>query len=963
MVRFTALLLTVLTGAAALVYEVAWQKYFATLLGSHSEATAAVLAIFLGGLSAGYALFGRITRLLVARARGRGGPARLLLAYGLVEAGIGVYALLFPTLFGIAQRLSLLVPPGHAGLGFAFDVALAALLIGPPTVLMGGTIPVLTLALAGDLERATRIHAWVYGFNTVGAFVGALLGGFWIIPRLGLDGTLYATACVNLVAGGVFAALERRGEALAPDLAPGASPAEPVPHFAAWAAVALLAGFAMMALQTTLNRIGALAFGSSLFTFAMVVAAFVLCIALGSLAVSALPRVPRGLLVDAQWLLIALLVLLYLAVPDAPYFALTLRTLFQSVDAAFHAYYFFVFVALLAVLVVPIGLSGALLPLLFHRLRREAGDLGSVAGRLYAWNTVGSLLGALLGGYVLLIWLDLQHVYQIALAALVLGAAISTVLTGRATPLRGALFVGVPALAALLLLPAWDPVRLYAGLFRQRTPGPATFLGPDAFFEQRQSGKIIFRDDDPTSSVTVTEPRQGRREDGRINRGIIVNGKSDGSLTGDYPTMALSALLPALMAERYERAFVIGWGTGVTTGELAALAGTREVQVAEISQAVLDAAPLFDVGNLGASKSPKVSSRRGDAYRTLLQSDQSYDVIVSEPSNPWVTGVEMLYSVEFLSAARSHLAPGGVYGQWFHLYEIDEQSVELVLRNYAAVFPHVSVWFTMGTDLLLLGFERTERALDLAALEQRFQQPEFRAGFARVGIESFPALLAHEVLPLGTVHAAKLEGPLHTLRHPILSYQAARAFFRGRVAALPRFAQPESAAVGARNSLWHRYAANAEGRAPEAVLEDAAAEYCRFDRVAECATFLARWRRDYPASTRLSEALAQARRGVRDPELLSDRNLALLTRLYGAENGRGSAANRPLARANRTTRGFLRHYHHAVPFDRRVVAQAWNECRLEACAEARRAAERDLGPLDGGIGARAPEAVTDAPGG
>src|SRR5512147_1609449 len=129
MVRFAALALTVLTGTAGLVYEVVWQKYLATLLGSHSEATAAVLAIFLGGLSAGYALFGRLTKRLVAAARARQDRPRLLLVYGVVEAGIGGYALLFPWLFGVTQRLSLLVPPGHEAVGFAFDVALSALLI------------------------------------------------------------------------------------------------------------------------------------------------------------------------------------------------------------------------------------------------------------------------------------------------------------------------------------------------------------------------------------------------------------------------------------------------------------------------------------------------------------------------------------------------------------------------------------------------------------------------------------------------------------------------------------------------------------------------------------------------------------------------------------------------------------------------------------------------------------------
>jgi hypothetical protein len=228
--------------------------------------------------------------------------------------------------------------------------------------------------------------------------------------------------------------------------------------------------------------------------------------------------------------------------------------------------------------------------------------------------------------------------------------------------------------------------------------------------------------------------------------------------------MALSALIPALMAERYENAFVIGWGPGVTTGELATLAGNRSVRVAEISRAVIAAAPYFDHGNGNASKSPKVEILRSDAYRTLLRSDRKFDLIVSEPSNPWVTGVEMLYSREFLQAARERLATGGVYAQWYHVYESDVDVVSLVLRTYADVFPHVSVWFALGSDLLLIGFDQPERALDVDALAERFAQPDFTAGFARLGIESFPQLLAHELMPLGTLHAVELEGEIHSAR-------------------------------------------------------------------------------------------------------------------------------------------------------------------------------------------------------
>jgi SAM-dependent methyltransferase len=336
---------------------------------------------------------------------------------------------------------------------------------------------------------------------------------------------------------------------------------------------------------------------------------------------------------------------------------------------------------------------------------------------------VGSLLGALLGGYILLFWLDLHHVYRVALSALVVGAAILTVLVFRIPRLLTALLVVLPALVGTWGMPAWDPERLTAGLFRRREPGPLAFQGADAVFEKYQS-KVVFYMDDPTSTVSVSDgPPKGDGE--RLNRGIVTNGKPDGNLIGDYPTMALTALVPALLAESPERAFVIGYGTGVTAGELAALELTRVVHVAEISQGVIEAAPLFDEGNLNASKNPKVTIQRGDAYRTLLRSEGQYDLILSEPSNPWVTGVEMLYSVEFLDAARRRLAPGGVYAQWFHLYELDVETVELVLRTYASVFPHVSVWYTMASDLLLLGFDRPEHALDVGAIEERFRRPDF----------------------------------------------------------------------------------------------------------------------------------------------------------------------------------------------------------------------------------------------
>ena len=933
MIRLTALLLTVLTGFTGLVYEVAWQKYLAALLGSHGEATAAVLAIFLGGLASGYAIFGRATQWLLERSRRSGRPPRLLRFYAIVEAGIGLYALLFPFLFSIAQVLSLHGPVDSDVLGFAFDVVLCALLIGPPAVLMGGTIPILTLALAGDIEHSTRVHAWIYGFNTLGAFAGALAGGFLLIPWMGLDGVVWAMGCINLVAAAAFFALQRGATAVTPDLAETSS-GESVPHFAAWAGIAWLAGFGMMALQTTFNRIGALALGSSQFTFAMVVAVFVLCLALGSLAVSALPRIPRSLVVGSQWALVGLLFPLYLGTADITYWAHVIRVNFVDLsDAAFFEYQRMLFFSLLAVLALPIGLAGALLPLLFHQLRREVRDLGSVAGRLYAWNTLGSLLGALLGGYMLLFWLDLHHVYRLAMACLAVAASFLTLLVLRGVPRAAIAALLVATLAAIAWLPAWSPDRLAAGIFRIRKPIPATPLGPDRFFDSRARIDVIFHDDDPIATVTVTKPQKFPRD-----IAIRVNGKSDGSLVSDYPTMALSGLIPALIADRHEDCFVIGLGTGVTAGELAALNETEKVTVAEISSGVIAALPLFDSGNLGVSTNAKVEIIRGDAYRTLLRSSQRYDVIVSEPSNPWVVGVEMLYSREFLEAARSRLAPGGVYAQWFHTYESDQEIVELVLRTYASVFPLVSVWFTFGPDLLLLGFDRPEADLDLSVIEERFGRPDFRAGFGRVEIDRFPQLLAHELIPLGTLHAEPLDGQLQTLRGPILSDWSARAFFRGGKAWIAPYLSERQRNQSLQNSLLRRYAGRPE-LLPEPILEAAVRETCRLRRNEHCATFVARWIVDYPDSERRRATLAELRagKGAKNSSFTNER-LGELIALY-----RGDALSHQdtmtVEEAARATGRFLNYYHHVVPFDQRVIEAVWDRCDGEGCAESRRLAD------------------------
>jgi SAM-dependent methyltransferase len=590
------------------------------------------------------------------------------------------------------------------------------------------------------------------------------------------------------------------------------------------------------------------------------------------------------------------------------------------------------------------------LPLLFHHLRREYGALGDVAGRLYSWNTVGSLLGALLGGYALLFWLDLHHVFRLAMMGAALAAVAATARLYEIGRVPAAVFVLAPVVAGIALLTPWDPVRLSSGLFRNRLPTNLTYLGPDALFSSGKLPEVLFYDDDPAVSVAV---HRQEREPAGPTLSIVNNGKSDGGVPTDYLTMGLAAILPALMADEPERVFVVGYGTGVTAGELAALDSSEEVLVAEISPGIIEAAPFFEASNLQASKSPKVRILRGDAYRTLLKSEGHFDVIASMPSNPWITGVEMLFSSEFLEAARDRLAPGGVYAQWFHTYETDTATIAMVLRTYASIFDHVAVWYAEGFDLILLGITNPDAALDVDRLERRMSRPDFKAGLARSGIHSLEALLAHELLPLGVIHAARLSGELHTLLHPRLSDLAARAFFVGQNGRIPFTAGLEAARAGRRNSLIRRYRDRMGGQLSELARVRIVEETC-LHRSLECVTLLAQWAHEVPASTERRRIIEQLRGNALMSANMDFDLVGPLARFYDDEPLSLDAAKSLKAAMAASTR-FTEYYHHGAPFRRQALAEVWQRCAMDPaqrdrCHRARAQLEHAIGDLEVDVG-------------
>ncbi|MCB0311555.1 MAG: fused MFS/spermidine synthase, partial [Bdellovibrionales bacterium] len=271
--RSLALIVTLFTGSAGLVYEVTWHRYLANLIGSQARAAAIILAVFLGGLSVGYILFGRFSH--------NRSPRTLIRMYAWIEILIGAWACLFPLLFNFVwQQVGILNPQG--ALSIIYDVTLCIVLIAFPTVLMGSTLPLLTQGLARNNRDAASFHARVYALNTAGACLGCLAAGFLLIPVVGLARTLILVSSCNLGAGLLLLYLAPRVSAERPH--PKVSHHSLQGHLNLWqaAVVAFLAGFYALSLQTILIRLIGLSVGSSEYSFSMVVAVFILLLAVGA---------------------------------------------------------------------------------------------------------------------------------------------------------------------------------------------------------------------------------------------------------------------------------------------------------------------------------------------------------------------------------------------------------------------------------------------------------------------------------------------------------------------------------------------------------------------------------------------------------------------------------------------------------------------------------------------------------
>lgn len=840
-----------LSGASGLVFEVIWTRMLTLVFGASTPAISTVLSAFMGGLALGSFIFGRYADRLKYP----------ILTYAAMEAGVGVFSLLIPVVVrNVYPPVSHWIT-NHGG--NRFDVftllrfVVVALVLLPPTTLMGATLPLLAKHFVKQGGRLGQRVGALYSVNTFGAVGGTFLAGFFLLPGIGLAWTNALAACTNLTLAALIVLFRKPllGDAWPTswrELLPSReAPVEEPPakddaksdaeedepdevvedKDSQWVRYATLAaaagsGFAALAYEVILSRALDMVIGSSIYSFTIILMGFLIGIGGGSALASTILRarptpgmtVAVAGAVEAMallqfvvyqtnlsrliWAITTIVVLLGTAIAATwrrPVLALGVTQLLIAAGAIV-TYFFqdriprmFVYlaltsttncdpaetihfsqhigtiqllsflVALLCALPAAVGM-GAAFPLGVRAFARGASKVGSDTGSVYSVNTVGSIAGSFLMGFIIMPAVGMETAMYVAVAVN-LGLALMLFLASPGEePVK---YVLVPLAAILLavtgtgaalgregriarshgtvrLFPrAWDQAEMTTGVFRlsladgmvRRRGGRCVEDQPGERRQAMTGDNPIYYRDGVTTTVTVERWNVGDA----VHFALKNNGKVDASNGDDMPTQVLVGAYPLLLHPRGAQGLdvaVVGFGSGVTIGTVLQFP-VRRVDVIELERWIPDASRFFaDVNRLTYTPErafpyvamPRLNILNNDGRNFLAATDRRYDVVISEPSNPWITGVSNMFTADHFRAATQALAPDGVYVQWVQLYEMSPDNIKSIYRTFASVFPYVRVFAAdaYSSDTVMLGSFRP-LALDPAELDRRLAEPGARA--------------------------------------------------------------------------------------------------------------------------------------------------------------------------------------------------------------------------------------------
>lgn len=813
-----------LSGLTGLIYEILWTRMIVEIIGGAPFAVSIILTVFMGGLGLGSYLAGRtidrITR-----------PMKLVRVYGLLELAIGAYALVIPVLLVAFRPLYAIVYNRLFGHFIIYNILTfigCAVLFCIPVICMGATLPILCRFYVTRLSHLGARAGRLYGLNTIGAATGAFLCGFWLINLLGVWGTLILAVLINSVIGSVCllagsgAGAQRRvvqdEDADSRQPAP-CDTARPVtvsryPTAVIGALVIFaVSGFCAMSYEVIWAKLLGLIVGPTTYSFTIVLVTFILGLALGSMIF--------GWIADRIAEPVKLLIFTQIG---AALFALVVSQLLGN-SQLFFAKMIFSFkdrfvllstvkaIILFAFMIGPTFCLGATFPLVGKIYTQSAAKVGRSIGFAYAVNTIGAVLGSFCAGFVLIPWFGKENSLSFVAALQLLTAFVFAVLLFRKETVRKLVPFAIPSLvglAACLALPQWDRHLLALGKYHRfsemnRSPARYNWLESLLFGAQilagSEQGELVYYGDGIGGFTTVLKYTGSL---GGINYVMANSGKPDASSLRDMKTQTLSAHLPMLFHPAPGTVMVLGLASGVTAGEVLHYP-IEQLDVIDISRQVVKASEFFEPWNNNVLSDPRTNLIIQDGRAHLQLTRQKYDVIISEPSNPWMAGLAALFTRDFFELAEDRLNQDGIFVQFIHSYQMDWPTFALVGRTFARVFPNNILVFTTPSgavvDFLLVGFKGQDR-LNIDNARSKLSCVQKSKNVVLADPRLLYRLIASE--DLGRLFGP---GPDNTDNHPRLEFAA------------PKLMHLEDPAIGA-NIKAGQWFSSQTGRIVEQVITD-----------------------------------------------------------------------------------------------------------------------------------------------
>lgn len=761
--RFWILIFFFVSGVTGLIYEVVWTRLLTRVMGNTHYSIATVLTIFMAGLALGSYLGGRWID----------GKKNPLLVYATLEGAIGIYCLLIPSIIDSAFPLFEWVYQtqnesySKASL-YRFFICGVILLI--PTALMGATLPVLSKYVSRERACIGRDVGTLYSLNTFGAVFGALSSAFLFMRIWGVLATIWFAAGLNiLIAVVIFILFRSDVNTTSKEELNQTKESIESPSLGSNLIFILLAfgfsGWCALTYQIAWNRILSLLLGSSIYAFSLILATFILGLALGTMVFSHMVNKFKNPLVVFGFLQIGIGVSAIAMIPLFENIPFINRWVYQNWNMEFATIQWSVFLVIFCFLFVPTFFMGGQFPVVVRLVVRKLGTLGHSIGKVYASNTVGTIIGSFLAGFVLIPWIGVQNTILVAVGLNLLVGATVLVFSANLT-LNSKIYV-LPAILVVCFLygrsmETWDKSVISSGSYMPYRIG-------DLSEAEKKANKILFFKEGTHTTVTTELSVSG-------NIFLRVNGKTDASLAMDMRTQLLSGYLPMFLHEDPESVLVIGHGSGITLGAVEQFP-IKSVDLVEISSAVIEGSRYFDSFNHNALSDKRLKVILADGRNHVALSDRKYDVIISEPSNPWISGVGALFTDNFFKLMKKRLNPNGVACIWVHT-NMSPMSFKSVARTFSKNFKQVTMWESIvGDDYLIIGSD-SEYKLSYSQVDEILSDEIRGKDLYRIGISNVRDLMSLLIMNREGLLRFSKDAPIHTDDNSLLEFNAPQYIYK-----------------------------------------------------------------------------------------------------------------------------------------------------------------------------------------